>query len=117
MSSSENGEKPVDSFGNLNFSRWRMDKSSEKEDVWRKPVVDILDSYIQLRRVIHDVTKRDFSYYIYFAGATRILKDPFRGFYPGYQDHDSAMKLGESWEAQAAIDRFLERLKNLKAFL
>lgn len=117
MSSSENGEKTVNNFGNLNFGRWRMDKTSEKEDVWRKPVVDILDSYIQLRRTINDASKRDFEYHILFMGATHILREPFRGFYPGYVDHDSVMILGESWEAQAAIDRFLERLNNLKAFL
>lgn len=118
MSSSENGpEKVVDSFGKLNFGRWRMHTSTPKEDVWRKPVVDILDACIQLRRVIIDVDKRDFEYHIYFSGATHILREPFKGFYPGYEDHDSVLILGESWEAQAFIDRFLDRLEKLKAFL
>lgn len=118
MSSSENGpEKIVDNFGKLNFSRWRMDKSTPKEDTWRKPVVDVVDAYIQLRRVVIDVDKRDFEYHLYFAGATHILKDSFKGFYPGYEDHDSVLILGESWEAQAFIDRFLDRINKLKAFL
>lgn len=118
MSSSENGpEKTVNNFGNLNFGKWRMDKTSEKEDIWRKRVLDVTDAYIQLSRIIIDAQKRDFEYHIYFAGATYILRQPFKGFYPGYEDHDSVMILGESWEARAAIDRFLERLNKLKAFL
>lgn len=122
MSSSASGqEKTVNTFGRLEFGRWRMDKTSPKEDVWRKPVIsdpnETRNSYIELRRIIVDVDKRDFDYRIYFAGAAYILQEPFRGFYPGYQDHDSSMVLGESWEAQAAIDNFLERLNKLKAFL
>jgi len=118
MSSSENGpEKTVNNFGNLKFGKWRLHQTSVKEDTWRKPVIDVTDAHIQLRRVIIDAQKRDFEYHIYFAGATYILRDSFKGFYPGYEDHDSVMTLGESWEAQAAIDRFLERLNKLKAFL
>ena len=118
MSSSENGpEKIVDNFGNLNFKRWRMHSSSPKEDIWHKPVADKTDSHIRLRRVIIDVLKRDFEYHVYFAGDTHCLREPFKGFYPGYEDHDSVLVLGESWEAQAFIDRFLERINKLKAFL
>ena len=118
MSSSENGpEKAVDAFGGLNFARWRMKQSTPKEDTWYKPVIDMVDSHIQLRRAIIDVNKRDFEYHVYFAGATHILREPFKGFYPGYEDHDSVLILGESWEAQAFIDRFLERINKLKAFI
>lgn len=118
MSSSESGqEKPANTIGNLNFGRWRMKSSTEKEDIWYKPVVGVVDSHIRLRRVILNFQKREFEYHVYFAGDAHILRDPFKGFAPGYEDHDSVLNLGESWEAQAFIDRFLERVKKLKAFL
>lgn len=119
MSSSENGppEGTVNSVFDLHFDKWKLCRTSEKEDTWRKRVIDITDSYIQIRRVNIDGLRREFEYHIYFAGATHKLREPFKKFHTEYVDHDSTLLFGEVQAAKDYIDRFIERLNNLKAFL
>lgn len=114
-------DRTVNSVGNCHFGKWHLQQTTIKEDLWRKPEVNdeqgiiVADSYIQIRRVNHSKEERD--YRIWFSGNCHWLREHFKRFYPEYQDHDTAFKFDDIRAAKDYIDRFIERLDKLKAFL
>ncbi len=118
MSSSENGAKrTVNSVGKTNFGKWFLYQTSEKEDKWRKDVVDdnqgiiVPDSYIMLVRNNINISERVYSYRLLFAGDARWLK-------PHYESVcGTTLKFNDIQDAKNQVDRFLDRLNKLIVFI
>lgn len=124
MSFSRSGqERTVNSVGKCHFGKWFLYRTTEKEDMWRKPVVNdeqgiiVSDSYIQIRRINVSPEDREYGYRIWFSGDARFLREHFGSFYKGYQDHDSECFFDDIQAAKDYIDRFIDRLNKLLVFI
>ncbi len=118
MSSSENGaNRTVNSVGKTHFGKWLLYQTSEKEDRWRKNVVDdaqgiiVADSYIMIVRNNINTRERVFTYRLLFAGDARWLKEHYESIF------GVALNFKDIQDAKDQVDRFIERLNNLLAFI
>lgn len=118
MSSSKNGEKrTVNQAGKTHFGKWFLYQTSEKEDRWRKNVVNdeqgiiVADSYIMLVRNNINVREGIYTYRLMFAGDARWLKEHYESIY-GVE-----LKFDDIQHAKDQVDRFIDKLNNLIAFI
>jgi hypothetical protein len=122
MSSLKSGPpKPVDAVtkvGNVQFGKWLLYRTTEKEDIWHKPMANSntsgYDNYIQIRRINHSASERE--YHVWFFGQTYFLREHFKLFYPEYEDHDTPFVFTDIQAAKDYVDRFLDRLDKLMVF-
>jgi hypothetical protein len=123
VSSSKSGPRTVNSVGKTHFGKWYLYTTAEKEDCWKKAVVDddqgimVPDSYIRLIRFNMDVPNQKYGYSIFFCGEARFLTEHFQKFQPAYENYQSRLEFDSIQAAKDYIDRFIERLNNLIAFI
>jgi hypothetical protein len=123
VSSSKSGPRTVNSVGKCHFGKWHLYTTTEKEDAWKKNVVDddqgiiVPDSYIRLIRFNLDVPNQKFGYSIFFCGEARFLTEHFQTFQPTYENYQSRLEFDSIQAAKDYIDRFIERLNNLLVFI
>lgn len=92
-------------------------------DAWKKPVVDpiqdimVVDGYIRIIRQNIDVASQKFEYSIFFVGEANFLREHFKSFRPEYEDHTTKLEFESIQAAKDYIDKFIERLDNLIAFI
>lgn len=118
MYSCKSGEKrTVNQAGKTHFGKWYLSSTSEKEDRWRKDVVDddqgiiIADSWIMLIRNNIDAKERIFTYRLQFAGDARWLKEHYESIY------GVDLKFNDIQQAKDQVDRFIDRLNKLIVFI
>jgi len=123
MSFSRSGQGAVNSVGKCHFGKWYLHQTSEKMDAWKKPVVDpiqdimVVDGYIRIIRQNIDVASQKFEYSIFFVGEANFLREHFKSFRPEYEDHTTKLEFESIQAAKDYIDKFIERLDNLIAFI
>ena len=90
MSFSRSGPEPTDNvIGDLEFGKWHLYSTSYKEDIWRKPILNMNgypehDTYIQIKRVPVTPGERVFYFEIRLHGRQHILLDPLKGLLQGH---------------------------------
>lgn len=124
MSFSRSGPDPVvNSIGKIQFGKWYLHSTSEQSDVWKKPLLNEegyvrTDEYIRIIRYNIDLPKQKFVYYnIFFTGEAKFLREHFKSFKPEYEDHSTQLEFKDIQAAKDYVDQFIERLKNLLAFI
>lgn len=118
MYSCKSGEKrTVNQVGKTHFGKWFLYRTSEKEDTWKKPVVDdeqgiiVADSYIMLLRT--NISLYEKVYCLSFTGAAYWLKEHYESIY-GNADE---MKFDNVQCAKDQIDHFIVKLDKLLVFM
>lgn len=118
MYSSKSGEKrTVNSVGKTHFGKWYLSQTSEKEDRWRKDVVDddqgiiIADSWIMLIRENIDARNGVYNYRLQFAGDARWLKEHYESIYKTVPKFDNIQS------AKDHVDHFIFKLNKLIVFI
>lgn len=123
MRSCKNGEKlTANRIGNIHFGKWFLYATAEKDDVWRKPVIDekgiiLFDNYIQIMRINVNVKLNIFVYHVLFAGKASFLRNYFKAVQPTYESHISNLEFLNIQAAKDCVDQYIERLNNLIIFI
>lgn len=117
MSFSRSGPEPVaNKVGKLEFGKWILYQTSEKEDRWRKNLLDreyghpISDNYIMIVRSNIDTQKNIYSYSLMFTGESRWLQEHFDAIL------GTEPKFNDIQNAKDQVDRVLSKINNLIAF-
>ena len=117
--------EPANSVGKIYFGKWFLNSTTDKMDKWKKKVVDptdyrkyhLHDSYILITRNNINYSIANCIYNIYFSSDLHFLEEHFKSFYPEYSSYDSELHFNDIQDAKDRIDKFLQRLDNLKAFI
>lgn len=117
MSFSRSGPEPVaNSLGKIEFGKWHLYQTSIKEDVWRKPVLNVdgypeSDSYIQIKRLPVNLAEREFKYEILLHGRPHLLLDSLKGLLSEHKETKDIQVVKDY------IDRCIEKVNKLLAFI
>lgn len=117
MSFSKSGPEPVANVvGNIEFGKWHLQSTSYKEDVWRKPILNMdghpeHDSYIEIKRtpVVH--AEREFEFEIILRGRSHMLMNPLVAIFEARPPTHDIQVLKDY------VDRCITKINNLKAFI
>lgn len=117
MSFSRSGPEPVaNTVGKLEFGKWCLYQTSDKEDKWRKNLLDktyghpIPDSYIMIVRSNINAREHIYEYCLTFTGESRWLQEHFDSIL------GTEPKFDDIQHAKDQVDRVLSKINKLIAF-
>lgn len=117
MSFSRSGPEPIaNKVGKLEFGKWFLDLTSDKEDRWRKNLLDreyghpIADNYIMIVRTNVNARERVYEYSLRFTGESRWLQEHFDAIL------GADPKFNDIQHAKEQVDRVLSKINKLIAF-
>lgn len=117
MSFSRSGPEPVaNKVGKIEFGKWILYQTSEKEDRWRKNQLDVeyghpkWDNYIMIIRKNIDARAQVYEYSLEFTGESRWLQEHFDSIL------GTEPKFNDIQHAKDQVDHVLSKINKFIAF-